>query len=387
VSGREDINDQSPLVTLWKNIVASLKEDNTVRILKSTSTDLENEWQTLIEKTSGLSVLWVPLIVNGKLRAGLWLERWGKDIWDVGESEIMNSFSQSLSLSWKHLNPESRWYSKRFFRFQRTAMAIAGLVIVCLLYFPTVSLRVVAPCEIVPKEPEIVAAPLEGVIKQVMVQPGDYVRDGDLLFTYEDRVIIQELKVAQKQVQIVKSQYNRARLRAFKDEEAMENLRSLKYRIEQEKIRLKLVESNVKHLEVRAHSDGICMVDNPEDWRGRPVQIGERVVMLFVPEKSKVKIFLPENDYIQFDWEKPVQLILNADPGTKHQAKLNYVAPQTSENPEGGVSFIAEAALTDTDVRIMVGSKGSAIVYGEEVRMGYWLIRKPLAGIRDLLGI
>ena len=387
VSGREDINDQSPLVRLWKNIVTSLKEKNTVQILKSNSIDREDEWQTLAKKTSGLSVLWVPLIVDGKLRAGLWLERWGKDIWDAGEAEIMNSFSQSLSLSWKHLNPESRWYSKRFFRFQRTIMAIAGLVIVCLLYFPTVSLRVVAPCEIVPKEPEIVAAPLEGVIKQVMVQPGDYVRDGDLLFTYEDRVIIQELKVAQKQVQIVKSQYNRARLRAFKDEEAMENLRSLKYRIEQEKIRLKLVESNAKHLEVRAHSDGICMVDNPEHWRGRPVQIGERVVMLFVPEKSKVRIFLPENDYIQFDREKPVQLILNADPGMKHQAMLNYVAPQTSENPEGGVCFIAEAALADTDARIMVGSKGSAIVYGEEVRMGYWLIRKPLAGIRDLFGI
>jgi len=266
-------------------------------------------------------------------------------------------------------------------------MAIAGLVIVCLLYFPTVSLRVVAPCEIVPKEPEIVAAPLEGVIKQVMVQPGDYVRDGDLLFTYEDRVIIQELKVAQKQVQIVKSQYNRARLRAFKDEEAMENLRSLEYRIEQEKIRLKLAESNAKHLEVHALSDGICMIDHPEHWRGRPVKIGERIVMLFVPEKSKVRIYLPEKDYIQFDREKPVRLILNADPGTRHEAKLNYVAPQASKNPEGGSSFIAEAELTDIDARIMVGSKGSAIVYGEDVRMGYWLIRKPLAGIRDLFGI
>ena len=59
----------------------------------------------------------------------------------------------------------------------------------------------------------------------------------------------------------------------------------------------------------------------------------------------------------------------------------------TSKNPEGGASFISEANLTNPDVQIMVGSKGSAIVYGEEVRLGYWLIRKPLAGVRSLLGI
>jgi multidrug resistance efflux pump len=213
------------------------------------------------------------------------------------------------------------------------------------------------------------------------------VKEGHLLFTYEDRIILQDLKVAQKQVQIIQSQYNRVRLNAFKNREAMEKIQGLKYRLEQEKIRLKLAESNVKHMEVRAPMDGICMVDNPEYWNGRPVQIGERIVMLFQPGQNKVKIFLPENDNIQFDWEKPVQIILNADPSSKHQAMLNYMAPQTSKNPQGGASFIAEADLADPDARIKVGSKGSAIVYGEEVRVGYWLLRKPLAGFRYFLGI
>lgn len=208
-----------------------------------------------------------------------------------------------------------------------------------------------------------------------------------MLFIYEDRIIKQELKVAQKQVQIIQSQYERAGLKAFMDDEAMEKIRSLQYRLEQEKIRLKMTESNAKHLKVRAPIDGICMVDNPENWRGRPVQIGERVVMIFKPNKIKVKIFLPENDYIQFDREKPVRIILNADPGTKYEARLNYVAPQTSKTPQGVSSFIAEAELAAPIAGIMAGSKGSAIVYGEDVRIGYWLFRKPLAGIRHLLRI
>ena len=120
---------------------------------------------------------------------------------------------------------------------------------------------------------------------------------------------------------------------------------------------------------------------------GRPVQIGERGILLFKPGMSKRKIFLPENDSIRFDREKPVKIILNADPGSKYVALLHYMAPQTSKSPEGGASFIAEAELTAPNAPIKVGSKGFAIVYGEEVRVGYWLLRKPMAGVRHFLGI
>ena len=73
--------------------------------------------------------------------------------------------------------------------------------------------------------------------------------------------------------------------------------------------------------------------------------------MIFNPRRSKVKIFLPENDNIQFDRQKPVEVVLNADPGSKYEARLSYVAPQTSKNPQGGASFVAEAELIDLDAR------------------------------------
>lgn len=387
VSGQEDVKRQSPLALLWKDVISSLKEKKTLRILNDTPEADPGGWQELAQKTAGLSVMWVPIVENGVLRAGLWLERWAEKSWEPGECEIMSSLAQSYSLAWKRFNPVSRWRNRGSARLYSLTAVLASLVFIFLFYFQTTSLRVVASCEVVPKNPEMIAAPLEGVIKEVLIQPGEKVKEGDLLFAYEDRIILQDLKVAQKQVQIIQSQYDRVRLNAFKNREAMEKIQSLKYRLEQEKIRLKLAESNVKHLEVRAPMDGICMVDNPEYWNGRPVQIGERIVMLFQPNQNKVKIFLPENDNIQFDWKKPVQIILNADPASKHQAMLNYMAPQTSKNPQGGASFIAEADLTDPGARIKVGSKGSAIVYGEEVRVGYWLLRKPLAGFRYFLGI
>lgn len=387
VSGQEDINQQAPLVKIWQTLIVSLEEKKKLRILNDSSESQKDEWKTLKEKVSGISVMWVPFIEEGKLRAGLWIERWGNEVWETNTCEIMESLAQNFSLAWKQFNPSTRFQSLKSIRVRRLILTLAGLSIVFFLYFQTISLRVVAPCEIIPKDPVMIAAPLEGVIKKVLVKPGDHVNEDDPLFQYEDRIVTQELKVAQKQVQIIESQYNRARLKAFTDDEAMESLRGLEYRLEQEKIRLELAESNTRHLIVRATLGGICMVDEPENWQGRPVQIGERVVMLFNPKMVKVKIYLPENDYILFNREKAVHIILNANPGRKYAARLNYVAPQTSINPQGGSSFIAEADLTSSETRLLAGSKGSAIVYGQKVRLVYWLLRKPIAGVRNLLRI
>ncbi len=387
ISGQENVNPNSPLAELWNTIILSVKDNKSLQLLNNKSSGLENIWERLAEKTSGLSVMWVPILVNDQLRAVLWLERWKDDKWDSSECEIMSSLAQNYSLAWKHFNRSSGLLNKIVSGKNRVFTAIVCPVVIFFLYFQTISLRVVAPCEIIPKDQVLITAPLDGVVKEILIQPGDHVKKGDLLFNYESRIIIQELKVAQKEVEIIKSQYNRARLRAFKDNKAMEEIRSLKYRLEQEDVRLKLAVANSKYLEVHAPIDGICMVDNPEYWIGRPVQIGERIMLLFQAEKNKVRIYLPESDNILFDRKKPVKIILNADPASKHTAILSYISPQVSQTPQGGAAFIAEAEFKNRNTTIKVGSKGSAIVYGESVRLIYWLLRKPLAGFRLFFGI
>lgn len=387
ISGRDTVNKQSPIAKLWTPIVNEIKKSNTVHVVKQAPEGLEKEWDILEKKTSGLSVMWVPIVGGGTIQAGLWLERWGNDVWDPSECEIMNSYTQNLRLAWKQFSPKHNISKNKILKPKKITFAIMAVIMAILVYFPIISLRVVAPCEVMPKDPEIVTAPLEGVIKEVMVKPGDFVKKGDLLFLYEDRFILQELKVAQKQVEIIKSQYDRMRFKSFIDQDAMQEIQSLKFRLEQEQIRLKLAESNANHLKIKAELDGVCMVDHPEKWRGRPVQIGERVLMIFTPEQSKVQILLPEKDNIDFDLTKPVTVILNVSPAKRFSATLNFVAPQTSEGPKGGVYFLAEAFWLKSDTSIKVGSKGTAIVYGEKVSVIYWFLRKPVAGVRQFIGL
>ncbi|MBT8339022.1 MAG: HlyD family efflux transporter periplasmic adaptor subunit [Desulfatitalea sp.] len=340
-----------------------------------------------MEQTAGLSVMWIPIILDGKLHAGLWLERWGEEVWDPSECEVMHSYEQNLRLAWKQFDRTPRLQRIKSFRPKGISMAIIAIILVFLAYAPIISLRVVAPCEIIPKDPEMYAAPLDGVIKEILVKPGDYVKAGDLLFLYEDRIIMHELKVAQKQVEIIRSQYDRQRFKSFIDNDVMAEIQSLKYRLEQEEIRLALAQSNVNHLKIQAKRNGVCMVDHPEQWQGRPVRIGERVVMIFHTDQSKVKIFLPEKDNIEFDKDKPVSIILNAAPANRYRANLNYIAPQASKGPKGDLYFQAEAQWLQHGTRIKVGSKGTAVIYGDKVSLIYWILRKPVAYARQFAGI
>lgn len=383
VSGQADVKSQSALSLLWSKVILAVKDKQSIQVLGPESLSEGESWQELARKTTGLSVLYVPVLDGGQLRAIVWFERWGEGQWEASECEIMQSLARTIGLVWRQFNPRP----KRITRRQGALWGLAAVAAICLMMILSVPLRVVAPCEIMPREPDMVAAPLEGVVKEVLVKPGDYVEAGDLLFTYDDSLLTHELEVAQKEVQIIQSQYDRARLKAFKDRESMEMIKSLAYRLEQEKIRLAMTETNIEHSQVRAPADGICVVDNPESWSGRPVMIGERVVMIFQPVESKVRIYLPESDNIRFDRERPVKVILNADPGSSLEARLDYVAPQTSKDPQGTAVFMAEAFFLSEEAQVKVGSKGSAIVYGEKVSAAFWLIRKPMGGIRRFLGL
>ena len=82
VSGRDEADDTSPYADLWKKVVNSLEQQKELHVLNGSSTSRKEAWEALTEKTSGLSVLWVPLVEEG---TWAWL--------DISESHL---FGHSL---------------------------------------------------------------------------------------------------------------------------------------------------------------------------------------------------------------------------------------------------------------------------------------------------
>jgi hypothetical protein len=188
-------------------------------------------------------------------------------------------------------------------------------------------------------------------------------------------------------VKIVASDLRRSRVQAFDDPSARASISLLENRLEQEEIRLQATAYRVDRLEVRAPIDGTLMFDNPHEWRGRPVQVGQRLMMMVDPSKTKLRIWLPDSDNIDFDRDTALTVILDHDPRSSRPARLRFLASHSQVGRDGKPYFRAEADWVNPEARVKMGLQGTAVLYGQRVSLAYWLLRRPLATIRKYVGI
>ena len=81
--------------------------------------------------------------------------------------------------------------------------------------------------------------------------------------------------------------------------------------------------------------------------------------------------------YLVFDTESVADAAL--------VAKLRYVAHDAVQRPDGTFAYRARAALAaSTEHR--VGLKGTARLTGRWVPLAYWVLRRPLAALRQTIG-
>jgi len=179
VSGSEAVNRRANLVKVWSSVIKKIKDPQHGQILLSEDLKDFSELSEIPElMTPHSSIAWLPILVHGKLVMGLWLERWYGKIWEDDEIEILNFLMQNYGAAWEKFHQDYKLFDTKNMPllFGCTAGVLISLFIVHL------PLRVVAPCEVVPLKPVVVAAPLEGIIKEIVVDPGQDVKAGDLLF-------------------------------------------------------------------------------------------------------------------------------------------------------------------------------------------------------------
>jgi hypothetical protein len=116
-------------------------------------------------------------------------------------------------------------------------------------------------------------------------------------------------------------------------------------------------------------------------------------MMIVDPAKTKARIWLPENDNVDLDKKIPAKIFLNINPSSGIAARIIYISDYTMVNPKGIPCFIAEADWAEKTANgdgapqnCKNGLKGSAILFGQEVTLGYWIIRKPWAACRRFFG-
>ncbi|MFM1908853.1 MAG: hypothetical protein RLZZ591_2530 [Pseudomonadota bacterium] len=249
-----------------------------------------------------------------------------------------------------------------------------------------VPLSVLAPGELVPAHPMVVRAPLEGVVDVFHVKPNQDVRKGDPLFGFDEALIQSRTDVARQTLATAEVEYRQTSQQALSDPRVRPQMAVLVGKIEEKRAELNYLREQRKRSQVLAPQDGVVLIDDPNEWIGRPVSVGERILRIAAPTDVEVEAWLPLADAIALPDGAQVHLYLNADPVSPVDATLRYMAHDAVQRPDGSYAYRVRATLTQP-TQHRVGLKGTAKLLGPDVALGYWLIRRPLAAARAYLGV
>lgn len=260
----------------------------------------------------------------------------------------------------------------------------AAIGVIALLCVP-VRLTVLAPGELVPANPTTIRAPLEGVIARFDVKPNQAVKKGQPLFAFDEAQLSSRAEVAAQTLATAEAEYRQALQQALADGKSKAQLATLQGKIEERRAETEFLRGQTERAHVLAPRDGIAIFDDPSEWIGRPVATGERVMRIAAPNEVEVEAWLAIGDAIPLAAGAPVSLYLAAGPFDTVGAKLRYLAYEAVARPDGSYSYRVRATL-DAAAGQRVGLKGTAKLSGPWVPMAYWMLRRPLATVRQALG-
>lgn len=388
VSGIGLVNRDSPNILWLQRVFTLIARSKKNKILhqvnsKALPVKLRNEW----EEWTPPYVLWCPLIgPNERLLGGLWLSR--DTPWQEGELTILQELLDAFSHSFNALlvkNKPDWWLKFQKYKSQKN-IRIAVAAILVILLFP-VRQTVLAPASIVPKEPNVISSPLDGVIEKVLVDPNQEVKKNQSLFVLDDTQFINQVMVAQKALQVSKEKYRKAGQDAFKSDESKGQIAILAAELEKTRAQLDYTKDVLNQITIKSPDDGVVVFGSKHEWVGKPIVIGEKVMLVANPEQKEIDVWLPVSDTIHLPKNAKVKLYLNAAPLSSLTGRVEYMSYSATQRPDGTFAHLVKARFDAGQDVQRIGLKGTAKLYGNRVVLVYYLFWRPISAVRQFVGL
>lgn len=302
------------------------------------------------------------------------------------QAQALVQLSQTWGYCWEMLAGKPKPPLAR--RWQKLGTVKRSLLLLAVLavFFIPVRQTALAPAEVIALDAEAMAAPLEGVVKAIHVRPNQAVKAGQPLFSLDDTTLRNRLEVAQKSVAVADAELQSATQKAFDSFQSKGDLALLNGRANEKRAELAAVRSQLARIDVVAPQDGVAVFGDPDDWLGRPVTTGERIMLLANPGKPGVLVHLPVADAITLESGARIKLFLTVLPLSPMDAVVSETSYQAVLSPDGVASYRLRAVFDGPQEQARIGLRGTAKIYGERVLLGYYLLRRPLATLREWTG-
>jgi hypothetical protein len=355
-----------------------------------TATDLQADFPQLAEEWGAwwpAQGLWLPL--PGRDGQALGAMVFARDAeWTPTERVLLAELAQVWGHALEAFGPRPSWWERarkllRPGRQQR--WILLALVILCVI---PIRLSVLAPAEVTPIDPFVVRAPLDGVIDHLYVQPNQQVQSGTPLLGLDSTTLKSRYAVARKDFDTAQEEYRQTAQLAVTDDRNRLEMADKKGKLDQSAVQLDYTAAQLARVQVKAARAGVAVFTDPNEWTGKAVAVGERILLLADPAHVELTAYVPVADNVDVKPGQAITLYPKSSPLASYEAVIDTVAYRAEPTPDGVLAYRVRASFSDADgnARPPLGAMGSARVRGPWVPLAYYLLRRPLTLARQWLG-
>jgi len=378
------IDSNEPYIVWLNGILENLQQTkNLANILKLDAVSCPDQYKQDWKEYSLPFVIWVPLqLHDGTSLGGLWMTK--ESPWNDNEVILLKRLSDSYAHSISALAGKKKVLRKP----DRIRYITWVLVLsVFLASFIPVRISALAPVEIVAKNPIIVSAPIDGVVRELAKDPNTLVTKGETLLYFEDTDLRNEVAIAKKTLSVTQAELRKASQAAFGDKASKSDIAILKSQVELRQSELDYANDLLSRVVVKAEDQGLLIYSDKDDWKGRPVKVGERIVEIADPNKVKLKIELAVADAILLVENAEVEIFLDIAPLDSLSAIITHASYRAHVTSNDVLAYKLDAEFIEQNPGLRIGLQGTAKIYGEKVSLFFYLFRRPISALRQLFGL
>ena len=381
-SNISEINEYSPTIQWLNQQLYPYLDKNYQKPTAFNTTELGIEIAPYYQTTQHGIFLPLHSAIIGKWGAVFWLkEPASKDLLN-----FMPILASSIIHTWEKLILQSRKRRKVISLLTTKQLLIGAGIILVLLSTVRIKQSTVAPAEISPKTPILIAPSISGSISEIKVQPNETVKEGQVLFKLDDINLLNQLEESEQALNVAKQRYLKAYRHAFTNEESRQQMQILEKEQEQALVTYQYQKKLLERTEIKSPKPGVALYSDPRNWLGKPVKIGEKVMLIANPAEKEIIFWIPMDNMIEVDDAIPIQFYSNENPTQVTKAKIAYINPIAEARPDGVIAYFGVAQL-NTDPNVHLGEQGTIKVFGKKVSLIYYLLRRPLRYFRQHLGV
>ncbi len=385
ISDLATVDRTSPLVSYVEKVINHKSNSNLKDI---TLIDLNDFTKTLkIAKPKNIPqfILCVPIFSPQKgLQGYLILSR--NDPFQENENELVRHLASTYGHAFNTflINYSIVDFLKKNFSGVKGWIIFIAIILIFLI---PVKITSTAPVEVVAKNPFIVTSSFDGVVKKIEVNNNDKINLGDLLVRLEDIDLLNNYNLANQSLEVAEKELLRTRQSSFTNNEEKSKLAELEAQVDLKKVELNSSKEKLQNSKIYSEKQGIAIVGRKADWQGKPVEVGEKILTISDPKNVEFLIWLPVKDSIIIKENSEVKIFLDINPIKPLAGRLLRASYEPELSPEEVLSYKIVSSLEKDQEIPRIGLRGTAKIYGSKVTLFYYLFRKPITFVRQLIGI